>query len=166
MSPKKVLKTLILWAEGFFLLAWFPKKCLSSLPRLHSFVSFSSKFDLSKFWLFGPIVCSFYLKAFLYAIFGMLWSGVHEQRIAARINGRTEIARIFSGEMDVIVISDVADDLSAKQTAAPFVQRINLLKQLRYSPSFQFCKQLWWDCRYFLLFPFEVLKNLKWSQNV
>lgn len=72
----------------------------------------------------------------------MLRSGVHEQRIAARINGRTEIARIFAGEMDVIVISDVADDFPAKKAAPPFVQRINLLKQLRYSPSFQFCKQL------------------------
>lgn len=78
-------------------------------------------------------------RSVLKTLFRMFRSGVHQQCIATCINCWTQIARIFSRKMNIVMISNVAYNFSTQQTSTPFINWAHLLKQLCYTP----CLQLW-----------------------
>lgn len=64
---------------------------------------------------------------------------MREQRVATRVNRRTERAGVLSREMHVIVIAHVRHDLTAQRAPPPLVGVTLSLKYLRYPPIFQLC---------------------------
>lgn len=64
---------------------------------------------------------------------------MHEQGVAARVHRRTQIARVFAGKVDVVVIADVANNFPTQQAAPSLVEGTYLLEQLCDSPRLQLC---------------------------
>lgn len=65
---------------------------------------------------------------------------MHQQGIAAGIDGRAKAARVFPGKVHVVVVPYVADNLPAEETLLAFVQGIHFLEYLRDTVRLQLWK--------------------------